>query len=66
MIVDNLNIMTVMTHPPEANAPLIVDPDIYLAGALALSTSSRFPGGIFRPSIVRDASTWRSFLKAQS
>jgi glycosyltransferase involved in cell wall biosynthesis len=36
MIVDNLNIMTVMTHPPEANAPLIVDPDIYLAGALAL------------------------------
>jgi glycosyltransferase involved in cell wall biosynthesis len=36
MIVDNLNIMTVMTHPPEANAPLIVDPDSYLAGALAL------------------------------
>src|ERR1700730_16016550 len=36
MIVDNLNIMTVMPHPPEANAPLIVAPDIYLAGALAL------------------------------
>src|ERR1700680_866899 len=36
MIVDNLNIMSAMTHPPEANAPLIVDPDTYLAGALAL------------------------------
>jgi hypothetical protein len=36
MIVDNLNIMSVITHPPEANAPLIVDPDAYLAGALAL------------------------------
>jgi hypothetical protein len=36
MIVDNLNIMSVMTYPPEANAKLVVDPDAYLAGALAL------------------------------
>jgi predicted transcriptional regulator len=28
--------MSVMTHPPEANEPLIVDPDAYLAGALRL------------------------------
>src|SRR5271167_1694356 len=31
-----------------------------------LSASSRFPGGFFKSSIVRDASTWRSFLKARS
>jgi len=35
MIINNLNIVRIALKPPEANSPLIIDPDAVLAGAIA-------------------------------
>ena len=36
MIIDNLYVISVAGAPPEADTPLIVDPDAVLAGSIAL------------------------------
>jgi hypothetical protein len=36
MVVDDLDIMGVVTGPPEADAPLFVNPDAHLSGSTAL------------------------------
>ena len=41
----DLDVIRIAAGPPEADAPLIVDPDTMLAGAVAFSFSSRLPGG---------------------
>ena len=66
MIINDLDIVSVVIEPTETDAPPVVDPDAQLPGARALSPSSRFPGGFLRSSTVRDASSWRSFRKARS
>jgi hypothetical protein len=53
MVVDNLDIMRVMPDPPEADAPLVIDPDAHLSGALAFQrfepVSRRVPQVLDRP-----------------
>ena len=44
MVVRNLNIVGVASYPPEADPPLIVDPDAVLPGSLSAQLLQAIPG----------------------
>ena len=61
VVVDKLDVSGAGGAPGEADAPLVVDADAVLAGAIADSFSSRLPGGT-RKSLMLSAALMRTSL----